>query len=415
MGLVNRYKFGSRVLTMGMRGPDVLQLQENLRARGYDIPPEETHFGYLTREALQQFQRDYGLVSDGKAGKAVYALLKEDKLPITRLIHRVEPGETIEQIADKYGVGVEAFAANNRIRNLYAGQRLVFFDREVWAVGETVPGPDQDLTGVLIPVDLCDTGEKEAVCPPGPTCLVALCTGSSEPVLWMHNQICTPFRRKRLAQRIKDISKNTGGVCFCFEELARVDGGRYLNLIKRVRKLLPQKRILVQIGPGVPRRGLTSGLDYRRLNAAVDRIVVQIPQPTVPAPVVSRQAVERLLWPLLREVSSWKLLLRIPVYALLWNLSEPNTPPVVLSHSEAVAKVYRHNARIRQGEDGTAFYHFMHKGTEHHLRLVHRSTFNQVVGLVNAYNLAGVVIDRLGMEDARLWNALRSHFRTAHF
>ncbi|NLM39617.1 MAG: LysM peptidoglycan-binding domain-containing protein [Firmicutes bacterium] len=415
MGLFNRYKFGARVLNMGMRGPDVAQLQEYLRARGYDIPTEETHFGYLTREALQQFQRDFGLVADGKAGKAVYALLKEDKLPITRLIHRVEPGETIEQIAEKYGVGVEAFAANNRIRTLYPGQRLVFFDREVWAIGDQAPGPGQDLTGVLVPFDLCAEDGREVVCPSGPTCLVALCSGSSEQVLWMHNQIFTPLRRKRLAQRIYELSKNTGGVCFCFEQLARVDGGRYLSLIKRVRTLHPRKRILVQIGPGVPRRGLTSGLDYRRLNAVADRIVVQMPQPAAPGPVISRQQVEKLLWPLLREVNSWKILLRIPVYALLWNVTEPETPPEILASSEATSRVYRHNARIRQGDDGTAFYHFAHKGTEYHLRFVHRSTFSQVVGLVNTYNLAGVVIDRLGMEDPRLWDVLRSHFRTAHF
>ena len=70
----NRHKFGSRVLRMGMRGPDVHKLQECLRERGYDIPMEEQHFGYLTREALQQFQRDYGLAVDGVAGKTVFAL-----------------------------------------------------------------------------------------------------------------------------------------------------------------------------------------------------------------------------------------------------------------------------------------------------------------------------------------------------
>ena len=104
MGLFNRYKFGSRVLRMGMRGPDVLKLQACLRERGYDIPHEETYFGYLTREALQEFQRDYRLAVDGVAGKTVFALLRQEKLPITRIIHNVAPGETIAEIAEEYGV-----------------------------------------------------------------------------------------------------------------------------------------------------------------------------------------------------------------------------------------------------------------------------------------------------------------------
>lgn len=415
LGLFNRYKFGSRVLRMGMRGPDVLELQEQLRKLGYDIPAEETHFNYLTREALQQFQRDYGLVIDGIAGDTVFALLKEEKLPINRLIHSVVPGETIEQIADHYGVGIEAFAASNRIRNLYPGQRLVFFDREVWALAQD-DGDDHDhLTGVLVPLDLNSPLEEQTRCMPGTDCVIALYTTGPDPMAWLHTQICTPLRRKGLARRINELVQDTGGVCFCFDQISRVDGGRYLALMKRVRRnLTPNQRLLCQIGPSVPRRGLTSGLDYAALNRAADRVVVQIPLPTAPGPILSQRNVETYLWPLLRHINSWRILLRIPVHALLWNLSEPETPAAVLASQEAISKIYRHNARLRHGEDGTPYYHFVEKGVEYHLRIAHRQAVNQVVGLVNRYNLAGVVIDRLGLEDTRLWNVLRSHFRTVH-
>jgi len=417
MGLFNRYKFGSRVLRMGMRGPDVHKLQECLRERGYDIPMEEQHFGYLTREALQQFQRDYGLAVDGVAGKTVFALLTQDKLPITRLIHHVAPGETIAQIAERYGVGVEAFAASNRVRRLYPGQRLVFFDREVWAVAEQPPFSERDLTGILVPIDL-DSEETEGASVPriqGTTWIVAFHTSAPDEVLWVHHQICTPLRRKRLAERLLELAKGSGGVCFCFGHLSRVDGGRYLALLRRMRRILsPHQRLLVQIGPGVPRRGLMSGIDYRALSRMADRVVVDLAAPNIPGAVLTRAAAEKTLWPLIREINSWKILLRIPVYALLWNLSRPDELPVRLSNQEAVARLYRHSARIRRDETGAQFYEFTERGTEYHLRLVQREVFHQVVALVNLHNLAGVVLDRLGMEDARLWQVLRSHFRTTH-
>ena len=157
-----------------------------------------------------------------------------------------------------------------------------------------------------------------------------------------------------------------------------------------------------------------SGIDYRALSRIADRVVVDLAAPNIPGAVLTRAAAEKTLWPLIREINSWKILLRIPVYALLWNLSRPDELPVRLSNQEAVARLYRHSARIRRDETGAQFYEFTERGTEYHLRLVQREVFHQVVALVNLHNLAGVVLDRLGMEDARLWQVLRSHFRTTH-
>jgi len=414
VGLFKRYKFGSRVLRMGMRGPDVQALQEHLRERGYDIPTEEQHFSYLTREALQQFQRDYGLTVDGVAGKTVFALLKQERLPITRRIHSVAPGETIEQIAERYGVGVEAFSTSNRVRKLYPGQRLVFFDREVWAVAETPAQARSDLTGVFVPYDLNKIEQSEGI--PGfhlENVVPALYTSAEDEVLWIHHQLCTPFRRRRLAEQAAALCRGAGGVCFCFTRLSRVDGGRYLALLKRVRRaLLPQQRLMVQLGPGIPRRGFTSGLDFKALSRVVDRVVVHLPQPAEPGPVVDRRVVEKQLWPLLRVINPWQILLRLPVYALLWNLEDRTAPPVQLSHREAVTRIYRRSTRARQHTE--QFYRFVEQGVEYGLGMASREAVSQVAALVNLYNLAGVALDRLGMEDGRLWQVLRSHFHTSH-
>ncbi len=63
-------RLGSRTLRFKDRGgPDVNQLHELLRSQGYDLG-EEPDYGYLTKDAVRQFQREHGLIADGIAGGA---------------------------------------------------------------------------------------------------------------------------------------------------------------------------------------------------------------------------------------------------------------------------------------------------------------------------------------------------------
>ena len=51
-----------------MNGPDVLEIQTLMAARGLDPGPLDGIFGPLTEQALRQFQQDHGLKDDGIAG-----------------------------------------------------------------------------------------------------------------------------------------------------------------------------------------------------------------------------------------------------------------------------------------------------------------------------------------------------------
>ncbi len=67
-------RLGSRTLRFKDRGgPDVNQLHELLRSQGYDLG-EEPDYGYLTKDAVRQFQREHGLIADGIAGGRVFLL-----------------------------------------------------------------------------------------------------------------------------------------------------------------------------------------------------------------------------------------------------------------------------------------------------------------------------------------------------
>ena len=196
---------GSRTLRFGDRGPDVRELHAFLRQQGYDLG-EESHFGYLTKDAVRQFQRDHGLVADGIAGRRFFALAQKGDLPIRRRVHVVQPGETLGEIADQYGVGPEAFGSFAG-RGIYTGQRLVFFDREVWAICRGGEAPDQPgavLTGVI--------GSDPSLAPAGLPCMLR-----PEELEWdvvrLHSALKTPRRRRRTAVLLSEAFRPFSGAC----------------------------------------------------------------------------------------------------------------------------------------------------------------------------------------------------------
>lgn len=59
-----------------MRGDDVVDLQRRLNVLGFDAGPEDGIFGPLTQTAVEEFQRNIGLVVDGAAGPATFEMLR---------------------------------------------------------------------------------------------------------------------------------------------------------------------------------------------------------------------------------------------------------------------------------------------------------------------------------------------------
>jgi peptidoglycan hydrolase-like protein with peptidoglycan-binding domain len=66
-----------RILRLGSRGPDVVQLQHILASLGYYNGPIDGIFGPRTFRAVQALQRENGLVVDGIVGPRTYAVIDE--------------------------------------------------------------------------------------------------------------------------------------------------------------------------------------------------------------------------------------------------------------------------------------------------------------------------------------------------
>ncbi len=70
------------VMKPGSRGEDVRQLQETLKAAGYDVGPIDGKFGPLTEAAVKAYQADHGLTVDGKVGEKTRGSLEQGSAPV---------------------------------------------------------------------------------------------------------------------------------------------------------------------------------------------------------------------------------------------------------------------------------------------------------------------------------------------
>ncbi|MFD0710325.1 spore cortex-lytic enzyme [Paenibacillus sp. GCM10027626] len=95
-----------QTLQYGSKGSDVMDLQYRLQSIGYFNAAVTDNFGAVTRNALLNFQRDYGLQADGIAGTNTWKMLKKvsvnepEMRMLTRVIYSEARGEPyIGQVA----------------------------------------------------------------------------------------------------------------------------------------------------------------------------------------------------------------------------------------------------------------------------------------------------------------------------
>lgn len=402
-------RLGSRILRLGCRGPDVRELHAFLRRQGYDLG-EETHYGYLTKDAVRQFQRDHGLAADGIAGRRFFALVLKEDLPIRRRVHVVQPQEDLADIAARYGVGTEAFG-RFAAQGIYPGQRLVFFDREVWGICRGGSQPERGglpLTGVIC-------------CQPPQAPLELPCLLRPQELEWdvmhIHRALQTPKRRKKAAELFLAALEQVPGACGLYlpwRAIAQLDGVRYLKLLQGLKRALGRRAMLwVELGSGIPPWTIWGGGDYAQVNEVADRVVLRLARPEEPGPLVALEPLQAELPAVLKAVHSWKILLDVPVYAVEWELGPEGLRCTELSHQKALSKALRRGARLKRGEQGDLHYSFHSRGARHEIHLPQQTALAELCRLINQRNLAGVILDGLGLEDPRIWETLRSHFRTA--
>lgn len=115
-------------LEVSMRGPQVVLLQDCLYRLGYLNGPVDGVFGLTTHRAVSRFQADRGLIVDGIVGQRTWEALRQAVGMVETKTHIVKPGETLWDLARRFGTTVPALAGVNNIekpRVLRAGVKLM--------------------------------------------------------------------------------------------------------------------------------------------------------------------------------------------------------------------------------------------------------------------------------------------------
>ncbi|HKM17379.1 MAG TPA: peptidoglycan-binding protein, partial [Limnochordia bacterium] len=307
-------KLGARVLRLGSRGSDVGELQQRLKDFGYEPGPVDQIFGYLTQEALQFFQRDYRLRIDGIAGEEVYALLNQAKLPIPRRIHVVQPGETLNSIAEHYQVGTGAFFDHYK-KDIYPGQQLIFYDREVWGVlaeglqaQESFTAHQELLTGVFFAMNP-EQGVPRFAQPIKCPKIARVVFDEADELISIHTVLTRRRMRRDFLQLCRELVTKVDGIWLGWEHISRVDGYRYCRLLRSIKKQIGGCRLIITLTREMPRWNLLGGIDFTAAGRIADQVVIRLPPPEFNTPVLDKNRCEQLLHQMLNYVPAYKILL----------------------------------------------------------------------------------------------------------
>lgn len=422
------------------RGEDVVRLQRALSQLGYDVGECDGEFGYLTQDALMQFQREHRLRVDGIAGPEVRAMLFHPELQSTRTVHIVRKDEALTDIARQYGVAVEFLQRSNRLsrrRRLYEGQRLVvrcrtvlgFTDKLVNARGIdfVLRRTGQTLTGLsAVHLRLNDSGEwirtaeTEAldVCRERGVGMFALVHARGEDGQ-AHNEfgafLTTKKRWQAFYAALKEIVR-IPDVFAVYVDVGPIrfgDGARFLRWIVGAAEIVRAAGLKLYVGipvfrPGVRGRLGAAELDARQLARHAHGLVLQGHWPTTWGdPVPSLSTLQHNLRRLCRQVPSWKIVLGMPLDAREYDGASKTVR--ALSYQQGMALAYTQRQKPAWDDEKAVLscaWSDAETGAMKELWIAGSGSVEANMRLVERHNLGGILLGPLGGEDIRVWQRL---------
>ncbi|UCZ52973.1 peptidoglycan-binding protein [Bacillus shivajii] len=118
--------FGDQTLRIGMESPDVKELQELLKEKGYfQFHTATGYFGEITREAVRDFQRSNDLTVDGIVGPQTFGALNENAIKKKQANEPKTKNETTESTSTDTYNGEPIRNANQVLRQGARGEDVV--------------------------------------------------------------------------------------------------------------------------------------------------------------------------------------------------------------------------------------------------------------------------------------------------
>ncbi|MDK2784604.1 MAG: hypothetical protein PWR11_470 [Bacillota bacterium] len=460
---------GSRLLFHSTYGDDVAELQATLARLGYDPGPIDGIFGKLTEQAVRLFQARHGLVVDGVVGPATYAVLKAQTPPsrsgASSIRYIVQPGDSLYLIAQRYGTTVSAIWQANGLTSewIYPGQALTIPRSFPTAPpAETVPpGTKQKIDVVGYYVEYFEGDDqsfgsfnayKDAISTVAAfayninwdgsvsgrpfTKLKETAKGAGKPVLALvhnisqngnfdaqlvHAFLSNPKLRQTAVMNIARLVRGGGyaGVNIDFENVPPGDRDYYTAFVRELKAELGRDGYQVTLSVPAktwddPGNAWSGAFDYRALGQLADAIMIMAYDEHWsggPAgPVASLGWVKQVVEYAVQVIPPEKIRLGLAAYGYDWPAGGWGGGRAVTAE-QAVALAARYGATIKWDVAAQSPHFTYWPGS--YAREVWFENASSLAGkldLVAQYKLGGIALWRLGFEEPKFWEVLKSKF-----
>lgn len=412
-----------RRLRRGDEGDDVRWLQEKLASFGYEVGQIDGRFGYLTEDALIEFQRDHRLRVDKIAGPQVMSALKEG-VPRKRIVHHVKAGERLSDLAQRYGVSVDAIRWMNHLRSrsrLVPGKRLVMRTSYILAGLPSGAGPMVQRTL---------TAQRKHISGLAVAGLVASRDGSLQGSLdtsarelarkerWpltaalVHrdgSDLVEALTRRKVRRRFftelhaRVERREFGALLLDFGAVAPGRGRRLEEGLVRLKREFPGLPVIVGLAPlGDGWRSLLADVDYQKVGESADRYLLSLHRWEClldkAGETPGRDRLEKWVARTARLVPPWKILLGIPMGAcrVHGTLEE-------VGYRAAITAALSQRTRPKADENGFLRFQLDEKDQRSDYVIMAREPFARMIALAHRYRLGGVYLWPAGLEDRRFW------------
>lgn len=225
-----------------------------------------------------------------------------------------------------------------------------------------------------------------------------------------HAALADVDNRRRLVENICNLVKESGyaGVCIDVENIYPADQVHYLSMLDELKQkgctvlaCVPAKTSDARNG------GWGDSFDYAGVGAVADRVVIMAYDEHGAAsrggPVASVGWVDKVIRYALTKVPAEKIILGLPTYGFDWNLASGSAR--YLSHDLAESTARRYGCSVEwDGENCVPYYSYVDgDGARHLVYFENAASAAAKLELVNKYDLKGIALWRLGMEDPALW------------
>ncbi len=237
------------------------------------------------------------------------------------------------------------------------------------------------------------------------------------------HMLATADTRKAFIDDVERLIKEYGydGVNIDIENIRLEDRNRFSLLIKELySRLNPQGykvTVCVPAKTGDNRSNSWSGpFDYNKIGKYSDLVAIMTYDEhgysSGPGPIASYEWVRSVAGYAVSQMPRQKILLGMPGYGFDWKVGQKS--PTYISYSQAIEIANSRDAKIQWDSKAKVpyFKYWESSGQEHEVWFESSYSLEAKLDIVEEFNIRGIAIWRLGLEDPEVWNMLDKRIKT---